>query len=380
MPTDDIVDEVKAAAKTARPTRSTSIPKKNFLSTGSTLLNLACSGDVHGGFPKGVFTFLVGDSSSGKSFLSLTCLAEAAASREFDDYRFVYDASENGALMNVQKFFGKKVADRLEPPAGTKAAPVYSSTVEEFYYNVDENLKKGPCIFIEDSMDALTTEDEQDRFEKKKRAHAGGKDKDVAGSYGTAKAKMNSAYLRVINNKLADTNSILLIISQTRDNIGFGAQFNPKTRAGGNALRFYTRLELWSSIRERIKKRVAGKDRQIGIVARIKLNKNHVTGWEGSVEVPIYRSLGIDDLGGCVRFLVSEGHWKAGGKKKAAGDGPAKTPDKVVAPEFGFDGGAEDLIALIQEGNREAELKQVVKQVWDDIEAGAEVPRKRRYT
>ena len=42
---------------------------KDFLSTGSTLLNLACTGKPYRGFAKGKYYFIVGDSSSGKTFL-----------------------------------------------------------------------------------------------------------------------------------------------------------------------------------------------------------------------------------------------------------------------------------------------------------------------
>ena len=90
---------------------------KDFLSTGSTLLNLACTGFPDRGFAKGHYYFVVGDSISGKTFLVLTCLAEASINPNFKDYRFIYDSGEDGALMNIERFFGKGVASRLEMPS-----------------------------------------------------------------------------------------------------------------------------------------------------------------------------------------------------------------------------------------------------------------------
>ena len=166
--------------------------------------------------------------------------------------------------MDFTRFFGK-AAPRIETIEA-------SATVEEFYFNLDTALNTGPCIYVIDSMDALTTGEEQEKFAERKKAHAKGKD--VSGSYGTAKAKQNSADLRVAVNRLAETGSILIVISQTRDNIGFGSQFNPKTRSGGKAMTFYATCELWFSVREAIKRTVRGKSREIGSVLQVRIKKN----------------------------------------------------------------------------------------------------------
>ncbi len=129
---DDInIDNIKKAL--LQKTKKKKVRSSDYLSTGSTLLDLACSGKIEGGLIKGGYFFLVGDSSSGKTFTSLTCLAEAAKSESFKNHRFIYDNSENGALMDMATFFGQKVADKMEPPAKDKKdKPVYSSTIEEF--------------------------------------------------------------------------------------------------------------------------------------------------------------------------------------------------------------------------------------------------------
>lgn len=381
-------EAVKAAAKVKRPERYTSIPKKNFLSTGSTCLNLAFSGDIDGGVPKGLYAFYVGDSSAGKTMAAMSLLAEACMNPEFDDYRLIYDPSENGAHMNVAKFFGKKLAARLEPMFGTKEAPGVSSNLEEFYYYLLENLDRGPCVVVEDSMDALVPEEvEKNQLAKivRKKGKRGDGDPPEAkakGSMGVEKAKMNSQLMRKVSNKLAETGSILILLSQTRATIGYGAQFNPRTRSGGDALRFYNRLEVWLSPRDKVKKKVMGKDRVVGMVTRAKMTKNHLTGWEnGSVDLVYTRGVGLDDLAGCVRYLILEGHWSGAAKpsKPKADDGKAKIPPKIVAPEFAFSGSTEELIAHVQETNQERKLRELVGQVWNTIESQSTPVRKKRY-
>lgn len=335
------------------------------LSTGSTLLNLACTNHPNIGFTKGRYFFIVGDSSSGKSFLSMTCLAEASINPAFDDYRFINDNPEDGILMDKIKYFGKRVAERMEPPEGTIDNPIHSSTVEEFYFHVDDALEQGrPFIYILDSMDCLTTEDDQDKFKEQKKARD--KDKSVSGTYGTSKAKGNSRNLSQIIPKLKKTGSILIIISQTRDNIGFGAQFNPKTRSGGKALRFYATCEIWSSVKEHIKKTVLGKPRDIGIVSQLKVKKNRQTGREPVIEVNILHSVGIDDLGSMINYLLEEKHW-------------SETRKVIDATEFEVKMKEEDLIAHIESNNLEKKLKQTVYNVWKEIESGCTVKRKNKY-
>lgn len=346
-------EEIKNAMREKKST-----PSVGYLSTGSTLLNLATSGRVDGGFAKGTYVFLVGDSSSGKTFLSLTCLAEAAKSKKFKNHRFIYNAPENGALMNIKRFFGSAVDERLEIPEP-------STTIEDFYFHLDTVFKEGkPFIEILDSMDALSSDDEQEHFQSAKSAKEKGKE--VGGSYGTSKAKINSSGIRQILPGLRDTGSVLIIISQTRDNIGFGAKFNPKTRSGGRALRFYAHLELWSSIRKTLTRNHNGKDRPLGILSQVEVKKNRLTGQQHTVEIPIHHSHGIDDIGSCVAFLIEEGRW-------------GKTKRSVNAVDFDFTGTEEKLIDHIESNGLEKQLRGIVGEVWSEIETACQVRRKRRY-
>ena len=355
-------DEIKTGLRRKRSRRSFS--DDDYLSTGSTLLNLACSGRVDGGFVKGHYVLLVGDSTSGKTFLSLTCLAEANINPAFDDHRFIYDNAEGGALMNIRRFFGAGVADRMEPPAVDADGPVFSSTVEEFYYNVDEAAKVGrPFIFVEDSMDSLSSDAEADKFDERKDAHRKGRQ--AAGSYGDNKAKINSSHLRKVLGPLREMGSILIIINQTRDSFGL---FGGKTRSGGHALRFYATLELWSSVKHKLQRTVRGKKRQLGVLCKIQVKKNRLTGRERVIELPIFHSHGIDDVGSCVDYLVGEGYWDVRtGKTAATGMGPTITAKR------------ESLIRRIEDGDMQEDLRELVGMVWNSIEKDCEVVRKRRY-
>jgi len=346
--------------------KKTNIPKEDLLSSGSTLLDLACSDSIAGGFAKGQFIFLVGDSRSGKTFLSLTCLAEAAHNPQFEDYRFIHDDAENGALMDFTKFFGRRTAKRIEPPNKDEdGTPLFSTTVEDFYFNLDDAFQEDePFIYILDSMDALTATSDDQKFDKVKADSKAGRKS--TGDYGTSKAKLNSVHIRRVIQGLKRTGSILIVISQTRDNIGFGSQFNPKTRGGGRALRFYSHVEVWSSIKKTLKKTVKGKQRKIGVECQLRVKKNRISGKERDVIVPIYYSYGMDDIGSCVDFLIEEKFWPKRGKK-------------IHCPDFDLTATRDTIIEHIEDEQGQLRLKKITQRAWNEIENASKLKRKKRY-
>ena len=353
----EIAESVTKAAEEIQKA-TPKVSRKDLLSTGSTLLNLACSDNPFGGFLKGKYYFLVGDSTSGKTFLSMTCFAESVLSSSFKDYRLIYDNVEDGCLMDVGRLFGEAVAKKMEYPPNE-----FSFTVEEFYFNLDDTLKQGkPFIYVLDSMDGLSSVSEGEKFEQHKDAHQKGKD--APGSYGDGKAKKNSEGLRKVLSGLRDTGSILIIISQTRDNLGFG--FEKKSRSGGHALRFYSTVEIWSSVGGQLKKSIRGKDRSVGVSVNLKVRKNRITGKNREVSVSIYPSFGIDDVGDCVDYLIDEGWW---GKNKMS----------IEAGEFDVVATRDKLIQRIEEEGWENELRSIVGNCWREIEESAELKRKSRY-
>lgn len=198
--------------------RKEPVPTKDLLGTGSTLLNLACSGKIQGGWPKGKYVYLVGDSRALKTWLALSALAEACANKHFEGYRLIYDNVEDGALMDIEKFFGEKVAGRIEPPEVSTVydhLPIYSETIEDLYFHIDDALKVGkPFIYIIDSMDSLSSDYEGKKFDERKDASRKGTK--AKGDYGDGKAKYNSANLRKVLSGIRDTKSILMIISQNQ--------------------------------------------------------------------------------------------------------------------------------------------------------------------
>lgn len=357
------VDEVKRAMR-----GKSSKPKMGpLLSTGSTLLNLGMTGRAEGGWLGGHYFLFVGDSDSGKSWFMHTALAEASINPAFDQYRLIYDNTEAKSLMDIARYFGDRLATRIEAPRTKNGEPVYSETTEDFYYNVDDALGLDrPFIYILDSQDSLTSNREVKKFDQLK-AKARGKKVEVSdGDYSDGKAKVHSSHMRKLIGPLSRANSLLIVVNQARDSF---SMFDRDSYSGGRALKFYAVCQLWSYNAGKLQREYRGKKRQLGIRSKIVVKKNHITGRQSEVEVPIFHSSGIDDVGCCVDWLIGEKVWakNTSGIIKATGIGPVIETKR------------EKLIRTIEEKNLEEDVRDLVGETWREIEAATAVERKSRY-
>lgn len=352
----------KLKKKLLKKPKSKKLKEYDFLSTGHTPINLACTGRIDGGIVLGVYTNLIGESDTGKSVLGMSILAEAAINKRFKDYSLEYVNSEHSHLLDPAVFC-PPLADRINIREDIDSP-------EGFYYYAIDKLKKGPCIMILDSMDALTPMAEDKKFAKQKLAFEKGKD--AAGSYNLDKQKENAKNLRKVCSLLSKdpkNKSAVVIISQSKDLISQGPfSFGPrKYRSGGGSMKFYTRMEIWLSNSSQIKKEYKGKKIQIGSNCLVKVDKNHITGKKRQVRMTVYNDYGVDDTGDCIDWLIDMSHWK--GTKKT-----------VQAKEFDFKGKKAELIKYIEKkSSRVWKLRKLVKSIWDEMEKTVEMKRRPKY-
>ena len=327
------------------------------ISTGSTTLNLAASDKAFGGFGQGSMANIIGDSASGKTLIALTTLAEAAHNKKMGDYLLIHDDAESRLKMNIARMFGKKTKQRLQKPIFGK-----SKTIEGFKRNVLGQLKEGKrFIYILDSFDAISSEAEIKRLDDEL------KGKEKKGSYGTEKAKGLSETLRMIVDGIEQSASLLIIISQTRQNLEMFS-FEKTTRSGGAALKFYATHEMWCKLVGKIKKTVNGKQLIVGNKVKFVIKKNSLTGKERDVTIPIYVEYGIDDTTTMIDFLIDENTWKKpSGKKLIDTKGFTEQMQK------------DELIHYIEENNMIDELRALVEIAWLEREDKVAIKRKAKY-
>ena len=344
-----------------------------LIPTGSTMLNLACSNHWYGGYKKGKIVNLVGDSHAGKSILALTTLALCANDPQFDDYELIYDDTEEASEFDLEEMFGSVANERIKAPKYDKAGtPLFSGDIEQWQDTVHDKISgKHPCIYITDSFDSLhSEEDEKKAIEQQADREKGNKTK---GTYGTAKPKMASFVLRRMRQKIKHTNSLLLIVSQTRDNLS-AVSFAEKTRSGGRALKFYSTHEMWGAVKGKITRTVDKEKFEIGSDVKLNVTKNKLTGRSRKVEFPIYDDFGVDDVSSCVDWLCSKGVIKESKEKEKekkslkfkALDLEAKTK--------------KELIQEIEKNDLETELSKECHKEWMRVENALKMEgRKKRF-
>ncbi len=339
-------------------------PKKEskigLIPTGSTLLNLVLSDQTEGGFQLGKIENLIGDSSSGKTFIALSMLTECCLNPNFENYQLIYDDVEAANEFDIEELFSP-LKSRITAPSYQEDEAVYSDTVQQFHDHVLDALDSGqPFIYVLDSLDALDSEEDQKKVEEQRKARAKGNQ--TAGTYGMSKPKAMSWMLKNLKAKFKKSKSMLLVISQTRDNIN-PMSFEKKTRSGGRALKFYACHEVWMALGQKLRT----KGRIAGIQSKIKCSKNKLTGKIRECEFPIHYDYGIDDIASMIDFLVQENHWK-------------KRKQTIIATEFEVEAGRQKLIEVIEEKELETELREICQVVWTEIEDSLKLNRKKKYS
>ncbi len=345
-------------------TKKSKVNPLELVPTGSTTFNLECSGRIEGAFKIGKMVNLIGDSHAGKTLFGFTIFAECALLGRFDEYLFIYDDVEAANEFDLEELFGTDCADRIDQT-------IRSRTIEDFNDNVARALDEGtPFIYVLDSFDALTSEAALAKDLENRKAREKGNE--TKGDYGDGKPKIFSRFCSMRIQDLSDNGSVLIIISQTRDNIGFGSLFTPKTRSGGRALKFYAFFEIWLACQ---KKEKEGKRTMVTNV-QAKITKNKLTGHHGEVYFPILNDYGVDNLKSCINFLIDEGDW--------TGTPGAVNTKGFLAPEPNTKGklmhpSITKIIDDIETSDREDELFALCQKTYNAIMLKLKPNRKHKY-
>ena len=246
------------------------VRETTYFQYGCKLIDLITGGDkgIYG-TPAGRILNISGDKSTGKTYICNEIIANAHY-KYGDKFKWMYADCERGYSFDTQKLYGFDIhTEESDAP----------ENVEEAYYYISkfaESLKDDEFgIYVLDSLDALTSDEQDKRADERIDAMDKGKTLDK-GTFGMGKAKyLSQEFFPQLCKVLENKNILLIIVSQIRDNTDMFS-FEKYSRSGGKALDFYCYMVFWLATAKKMTVKDGDKEVPIGGTNKIKVTKGKV--------------------------------------------------------------------------------------------------------
>ena len=299
----------------------------NFIDTGSYIFNALVSGSIYGGLPSNKITALAGESSTGKTFFTLSVVRHFLDTDP--DAGVIYFESESAISKTM-------IEDRGIDSQRMIIVPV--TTVQEFrtqalnvlkkYKEQDEKDRK-PMMFVLDSLGMLsTTKEVQDSAEGKE-------------TRDMTRAQVVKAIFRVLTLELGRCNVPLIVTNHTYDVVG--AYVPTKEMGGGSGLKYAASTIIFlSKSKERDSKKEI-----VGNIIKCEAKKSRFTQENSKVETRLfYDERGLDRYYGLLELGEKHGVFERKGNRVVVGESSVFPSVILANPEKYF---TEEIMMQLEE-------------------------------
>ena len=289
----------------------------SFIDTGSYIFNALVSGSIFGGIPSNKITALAGESSTGKTFFTISVIKHFL--KTHPEAGVAFFESEGAISKDLLK-------DRGVDTKRVVIIPVV--TVQQFRQQallVADNLLKDknhpPMLFVLDSLGMLSTSKEIEDSE------AGKETRDMT------RAQVVKSIFRVLTLKLSKCNIPLIVTNHTYDVVG--AYMPTKEMGGGSGLKYAASTIIFlSKSKEKDGKEV------IGNIIKCETKKSRFTKENAKVATRLFfdeRGLdpyyGLLELGEKYEVFTKVGNRYEIGEKKVYPKNILENPQEYFTPE-----------------------------------------------
>jgi len=264
----------------------------DWVSTGSSMLDLAISNRPHGGLPVGRIVELTGLEGTGKSLVS----AHIVADTQRKGGKALYIDTENSAAPEFWKSLGVDLSRQ-------KLMYSQAETVEDIFDRIEKAItfirKDKPDLLLTVIVDSVAAASTKAELESDH-----GKD-----GYATGKSIIISKAMRKITNMIGRQKVLLIFTNQLRQNLNAMAFGDKYVVSGGKALAYHCSVRVRLNNTGKLKKG----EEVIGNECKAVVIKNRMGPPQRQANFEIYFDSGIADYSSWIKVLKDNSIIKQGG-------------------------------------------------------------------
>ena len=266
-----------------------------WVSTGSSMLDLAIANKSGGGLGFGMICEIFGPSASAKSLLAAHILAET---QKLGGLSVLFDTENAVGMLDFYQSIGLDVKRTLYSDKLRALEEIFSAIESIIEKSVKINPDRPITIVVDSVMGATTLLELEADYEKE--------------GWATSKSIILSKAMRKITSLIVGRKILLIFVNQVRSRLGVTFGDNLGT-SGGFAIGFHSSVRLRTKVLGKLKGDINGLDAEIGNRVQVTVSKNRLGPPGRSVTFDIYYDSGIDDFGSWLNALKDFGFLKQSG-------------------------------------------------------------------